>query len=79
VTSGTPRTRPVIDLSGPHRFGAVSAGQGEAILDVVDDVQREARVAQESPSTAGGETREATTTALGPGRMLANPRRVRRA
>jgi hypothetical protein len=44
----------------------------------MDDVQREARVAQESRSTAG-EAREATTTALGPGRMLANPRRVRRA
>ena len=45
----------------------------------MDDVQREARVAQESPSTAGGESREATTTVLGPGRLLANPRRVRRA
>jgi hypothetical protein len=45
----------------------------------MDDVQREARVAQESPSTAGGESRATTTTVLGPGRLLANPRRVRRA
>ena len=45
----------------------------------MDDVQREARVAQESPSTAGSEAREATTTVLGTGRLLANPRRVRRA
>ena len=49
------------------------------MLDVMDDMQRESRVSQESPATSTGETREATTTVLGPGRMLANPRRVRRA
>jgi len=49
------------------------------MLDVMDDMQREPRVAQEVPATTSGETREATTTVLGPGRPLANPRRVRRA
>jgi hypothetical protein len=49
------------------------------MLDVMDDMQREARVTQESATSTDGETRPATTTALGPGRMLANPRRVRRA
>ena len=44
----------------------------------MDDLQREPRVAQESASTSG-ETREATTTVLGTARLLANPRRVRRA
>jgi hypothetical protein len=45
----------------------------------MDDMQPEARAAQESPATDPGETAAATPIALGPGRMLANPRRVRRA
>jgi hypothetical protein len=49
------------------------------MLDVMDDMQREAVVAPESPTTASGESRETTRTLLGPGRPLANPRRVRRA
>jgi hypothetical protein len=49
------------------------------MLDVMDDMQRETRVAPESPTTTSGETREATTTLLGTARLLANPRRVRRA
>jgi len=48
-------------------------------MDVMDDMQREPRAAQQPPATNSGETPEGTTTALGPGRMLANPRRVRRA
>ena len=43
----------------------------------MDDVQQEARVSREPATDAAGEAREATTTVLGPGRMLANPRRVR--
>jgi hypothetical protein len=69
----------VIDVSALHRIGAVFTGRGQVILDVMDDMQPEARAAQESPATNSGETPEVTTTALGPGRMLANPRRVRRA
>ena len=49
------------------------------MLVVMDDMQREARVSQESPTSTDGETRGATTTALGTARLLANPRRVRRA
>ena len=49
------------------------------MLDVMDDMQHEPRVAQESHTTTSGETPEAATTVLGPGRSLANPRRVRRA
>jgi hypothetical protein len=45
----------------------------------MDDMTREGQVAQDSPSTATAEARESTTTALTPGRLLANPRRVRRA
>ena len=45
----------------------------------MDDMQREHPVAQESPTASADETREASTTVLGPGRLLANPRRVRRA
>jgi hypothetical protein len=45
----------------------------------MDDVTREGRVAQESHSTTADESRGSTTTVLGPGRLLANPRRVRRA
>ena len=48
-------------------------------MNVMDDVQREPGMAQESPATSSAETTETTTTTLGPGRMLANPRRVRRA
>ena len=46
---------------------------------VMDQTQREPRVAQESPATSVDESRETTTTALGQGRLLANPRRTRRA
>jgi hypothetical protein len=49
------------------------------MLDVMDDLSREPRAAQQSPATASGETPETTPTALGNGRLLANPRRVRRA
>jgi hypothetical protein len=49
------------------------------MLDVMDDSRREAPVSQQSAPSTEGETREATTTVLTPGRMLANPRRVRRA
>ena len=49
------------------------------MLDVMDDMRREARVSPESPTTPDGETREATTTVMSTGRLLANPRRVRRA
>ena len=49
------------------------------MLDVMDDMQREARVSQQSATSTEGETPEAITTVLTPGRMLANPRRVRRA
>ena len=49
------------------------------MLDVMDDMQREARVAEGSHTTTSGESPEASTTVLGPGRSLANPRRVRRA
>ena len=45
----------------------------------MDDMQREARVADESPTTSSGEVHEPTTTALSTGRLLANPRRTRRA
>jgi hypothetical protein len=69
----------VTDLSGHHRFGAVSVRRAQVMLDVMDDMQREARVSQESPTSTDGETRGATTTVLGTGRLLANPRRVRRA
>ena len=62
-----------------HRFGAVSAAQGQVILFVMDDTQREPRVTQQTADTAVDGSRETTTVALGPGRMLANPRRVRRA
>ena len=44
----------------------------------MDDMQREARVADESPTTSSGEVHEPTT-ALSTGRLLANPRRTRRA
>ena len=63
---------------GDHRFGAVRAGQGRVILFVMDQNEREPRVAQETTASVD-ESRETTTVALGPGRMLANPRRVRRA
>jgi hypothetical protein len=49
------------------------------MLDVMDDLSREPRTAQQSPATASGETPESTTAAHGTGRLLANPRRVRRA
>ena len=45
----------------------------------MDDMQREHPVAQESSTAGADETRGATTTTLAPGRLLANPRRVRRA
>ena len=48
-------------------------------MNVMDDVQREPRVAQESPATTSGEAPETTPPALGRGGLLANPRRVRRA
>ena len=48
-------------------------------MNVMDDVQREPGMAQESPATSSGETAETTAAALRPGRLLANPRRVRRA
>ena len=48
-------------------------------MDVMDDVQRETRVNQQSSASAEGETREATATVLQTARLLANPRRVRRA
>ena len=73
----------VTDLSGArvadHRSGAVPARHGRVILFVMDDTQREPRVAQETSAASVDESRETTTVALGPGRMLANPRRVRRA
>jgi hypothetical protein len=49
------------------------------MLDVMDDLQRETLAAPESPTTTSDENREATTTVLGTARLLANPRRVRRA
>jgi hypothetical protein len=67
----------VIDLSGPHRFGAVVVRRGEVTLDVMDDMQRD--VAQEPSPATSGEARETITTVLGTARLLANPRRVRRA
>jgi hypothetical protein len=44
----------------------------------MDDMQRDARVAQESPTTTD-DSRETTAAAIIPARLLANPRRVRRA
>jgi hypothetical protein len=49
------------------------------ILDVMDDMQRERRMTHESATTTPDDTRETTPAVLGQGRMLANPRRVRRA
>jgi hypothetical protein len=49
------------------------------MLDVMDDLQPETRAGQDSPATTSVETRETTTTVLGTARLLANPRRVRRA
>jgi hypothetical protein len=43
----------------------------------MDDMQRE--VAQGPSTTTSGEARETTATVLGTTRLLANPRRVRRA
>ena len=48
-------------------------------MNVMDDVQREPRVTQDSSATPSGETPETPSPALGRGRLLANPRRVRRA
>ena len=45
----------------------------------MDETQREHRVAQQASADSADGSRETTTVALGPGRMLANPRRVRRA
>jgi hypothetical protein len=45
----------------------------------MDDMQRDAGVPPESPTTESGENRETGSTALGARRSLANPRRVRRA
>jgi hypothetical protein len=45
----------------------------------MDDTQHEPRVSQQSTATPADDTREAVTTVLGQARLLANPRRVRRA
>ncbi len=49
------------------------------ILDVMDDMQREPRMNDESPTPTPDDTPEAMPAVLGQARMLANPRRVRRA
>jgi hypothetical protein len=49
------------------------------MLDVMDDMQHEGRAAQDATTTTSGEAREETRTVLATGRLLANPRRVRRA
>jgi hypothetical protein len=45
----------------------------------MDETQTEPRVAQESVAARADDARDADATALGQVRLLANPRRVRRA
>jgi hypothetical protein len=57
---------------------AVAPAGTAVILDVMDDMQHAAPVGQQSPGSTQ-DAREAGTAVLGSGRLLANPRRVRRA
>ena len=64
-------------MAGITGFGAVLRAGTPVILDVMDDMQHEAPVGQQSPAPT--EDVRGTSTVTSRARLLANRRRVRRA
>jgi hypothetical protein len=72
----------VIELSAQcvedHRMGAVSAPPTGGRLNGMEDTQHEPRAENHSSSAQIEESRSPEASAVTVGRMLANPRRIRR-
>jgi hypothetical protein len=62
-----------------HRFGAVSAREGQGTVGSMADTQRDVRVADDSTDQVEESREQAQAAVATVSRMLANPRRIRRA